>query len=297
MADHFGGEWTKIKLDSLRKYLNAYLTIFRTAIKARNFKILYIDAFAGNGENIFTADDNSLELSLFSPEEKRNEYPGSARIALELDKKFDKYIFIELEPENCSKLKSLISAVNIEGSDVEVIQGDSNIELRNILAQYDWRRYRAVLFLDPFGMQVDFATLKSIAKTRAIDVWLLVPLGVGVMRLLKNNGQISEANKATLTRFFGCDDWYNELYKAGISDTLFGEEEFVQKTVNFQNLIKYYGSRLGEIFGGISPDPLLLKNSRGNTIFALYFMVANQDEKVKHLAINIANSIIKKKHG
>ena len=39
----------------------------------------------------------------------------------------------------------------------------------------DWSLHRAVLFLDPYGMQVEWATIEAVAKTKAIDLWLLFP--------------------------------------------------------------------------------------------------------------------------
>jgi three-Cys-motif partner protein len=42
----FGGDWTAIKLEILKKYLSAYTTILR---KKNYYKIAYIDAFAGTG--------------------------------------------------------------------------------------------------------------------------------------------------------------------------------------------------------------------------------------------------------
>jgi len=41
----FGGDWTIQKLEILGKYLSSYTTI----LKKHNFKIAYIDAFAGTG--------------------------------------------------------------------------------------------------------------------------------------------------------------------------------------------------------------------------------------------------------
>ncbi len=61
-------------------------------------------------------------------------------------------------------------------------QGDANNEIREMCGR-GWRRHRAVLFLGPFGMQVEWETIEAIAATRAIDLWLLFPLGIGVKRL------------------------------------------------------------------------------------------------------------------
>ena len=41
----YGGPWTREKLNILEKYLNAYTK----ALKDQPFKLMYIDAFAGNG--------------------------------------------------------------------------------------------------------------------------------------------------------------------------------------------------------------------------------------------------------
>jgi hypothetical protein len=35
-----------------------------------------------------------------------------------------------------------------------------------------------VLFLDPYGMQVDWTTIEAIARTKAIDLRVLFPLGI-----------------------------------------------------------------------------------------------------------------------
>lgn len=42
-------------------------------------------------------------------------------------------------------------------------------------------------------MQVEWKTIEAIAKAKAIDMWLLFPLGIGVARLLTNSGDIPES--------------------------------------------------------------------------------------------------------
>ncbi len=50
MTDHcFGGNWTADKLERVRKYLKAYMTIFSGNEKARKLTPIYVDAFAGTG--------------------------------------------------------------------------------------------------------------------------------------------------------------------------------------------------------------------------------------------------------
>ena len=49
------------------------------------------------------------------------------------------------------------------------------------------------LFLDPYGMQVEWETIRSIASTQAIDLWVLFPLGMGMSRVLVKSGQIPDS--------------------------------------------------------------------------------------------------------
>ena len=76
----FGGAWTEIKLKVLRDYLHFYTQ----ALKNQPFKLLYIDAFAGTGDRTVSGDQPSLFVS-------QRRLRGSARIALELERPFDRY--------------------------------------------------------------------------------------------------------------------------------------------------------------------------------------------------------------
>jgi len=50
MTDHcFGGNWTADKLERVRKYLEAYMTIFSSNERARKLTPIYVNAFAGTG--------------------------------------------------------------------------------------------------------------------------------------------------------------------------------------------------------------------------------------------------------
>ncbi len=48
MDEHvFGGDWTQEKLERVRKYLQAYTTIFHGNERASYFTTYFVDAFAG----------------------------------------------------------------------------------------------------------------------------------------------------------------------------------------------------------------------------------------------------------
>lgn len=159
----FGGIWTIIKLGVFEKYLGA----FNTALSKQSFTRIYIDAFAGTGRCDIKVDGEKTSID------------GSARRALNTSPAFHKYCFIELRPKKLAALKAL--ETEHPSKTIEVIQSDANAALKALCTQYQWRSERAVLFLDPFGMHVEWSTLEAIAKTGAIDVWYLFPYCGGNM--------------------------------------------------------------------------------------------------------------------
>jgi len=70
---------------------------------------------------------------------------------------------------------------------IDLINTDANSWIIDRCNNYKWQNNRAVLFLDPYGMQVNWETIKAIANTEAIDLWYLFPFGIGVNRLLKKD--------------------------------------------------------------------------------------------------------------
>lgn len=195
----------------MRKYLSAYTTI----LSKQPFRYAYIDAFAGTGyrELKGTGIQPNL-LSELADIEPQSFLQGSARIALECTPSFHSYIFIEKTKGKLAELQNSLSREFPEkAKHIMFIRGDANTVIQH-LCERDWRLHRAVLFLDPFGMQVAWPTLEAIAKTQAIDLWILFPLGVAVNRMLTKDGQIDEKWKSKLDEIFGRRDWYDTFYEA-----------------------------------------------------------------------------------
>ena len=182
----FGGNWTEEKLKRLRKYLKAYTTI----MNKQKFRFAYIDAFAGTGyrEEKKNKIDNQMFLFQQNDIKEIETYSkGSARIALEIKPEFDRYIFIEKSKKYFTELLKLKEEFKDKEKKIDLINTDANTWLIERCNNYKWQNHRAVLFLDPYGMQVNWETIKAIANTEAIDLWYLFPLGIGVNRLLKKD--------------------------------------------------------------------------------------------------------------
>ena len=285
----FGGDWTAEKLERVRKYLVAYAKIMRS----QGFRFAYIDAFAGTGYNKPRAkkEGDALLFPELADAEAAGFLDGSARIALKVEPRFTKYIFIEKDPKRFNELGKLKDEFPALASDIVLINADANAYLRDICENRKWTKNRAVLFLDPFGMQVTWDTMKAIAKTKAIDLWILFPLGIGVNRLLRRDAKIPDAWQRRLDDFFGTPDWQGAFYETKTEEGLFGSEATTQKVASFDSIARFFVERLKSIFPGVAKNPLALLNSANTPLYLLCFAASN--ERGAKTAVKIAQDILK----
>jgi three-Cys-motif partner protein len=265
----YGGPWTLIKLAVLEEYLSFYIKVMNRDV----FKLCYIDAFAGSG-NV-----NIKGIGKIS---------GSAVMAL--DHPFDRFIFIEKDELYADKLREII---NIRGNiDAKVELGDCNELLKN-LNSFPWYQeyWRGVIFLDPYAMNLNWASLKVIAKTKAFDVWYLFPLSA-LNRVLRRDGQIHSKTRETITKLLGTPDWENEIYYESPQQTLFGEKEIERIPIN--NIKNYIIHRLCDIFPGVADNALVLRNPINNSpLFLLCFAISNPNERAIEVSLRGANYILR----
>ena len=150
----FGGEWTDEKLKMLGEYLRSYTT----ALKKQPFHVTYIDAFAGTGyrERRDPSFTDQLLLPCMSDPEPQDFLDGSARIALQTDPPFDRYMFVEEKKKRFEALTRLKGDFGELADRIQLVRADCNAYLQESCAKWDTKNGRAVLFLDPYGMQVDW---------------------------------------------------------------------------------------------------------------------------------------------
>ena len=216
---------------------------------------------------------------------------GSARLALQVEPRFDKYIFIERSPDRCAQLESLKIEFPTLADDIDVRQGEANEALQKLCQSPEqWKSRRAVLFLDPYGMQVEWKTIEAIAATKAIDLWLLVPLGMGMNRLATKSGALPEPWRQRMDAFLGTDAWYDEFYRVETKATLFGDDR-VQVKASMNVMARYFNDRLKQVFPGVVDEPGVLSNSANNPLYLLCFAVANA--RGKDIALRIASHLLK----
>ncbi|MGC9259769.1 MAG: three-Cys-motif partner protein TcmP [Phycisphaerae bacterium] len=289
----FGGDWTEKKLTVLGRYLKAYTT----ALKNQPFQKTYIDAFAGTGYRELKIDRASAPLfEELAEEGTQNFLDGSARIALQTVPRFDEYVFMEKSRKRVGELEKLKKdgAFSAIANSISIQQGESNELLRSRCAKPIWNQCRAVVFLDPFGMQVEWSTMEAIARTHAIDVWILFPLGMAVNRVLTSDFEkMPPAWASRLTTIFGCDEWRKLFYNHSEANPIFGGGDTrIKKSCTLEQIGNYYHHRLKTIFPAVADNPAVLKNSTGSPLFQLHFAAANEGGGGK-IALKIAEHLLK----
>lgn len=201
------------------------------------------------------------------------------------------YIFIEHDASALTKLQNALRTEFPERiSSAKFEFGDANAVLKR-LCDSKWSRHRAVLFLDPYGMEVEWSTMEAIASTKAIDVWILFPAGIGVNRQLPPDGNVAAWARAAFDRLFGTEQWYDRCYAKHATGDMFGGPDRVQKIVTSDEIVANYRERLEQIFPHVAPNPLVLRNSNNAPMFALFFAAAHP--KYGATAVKIAQDVLK----
>jgi three-Cys-motif partner protein len=290
MTEHrFGGIWTEIKLETVIYYLECYTK----ALSHRDFDLWYIDAFAGTGSRtveqvvggLFQQQPISLETAVLA---------GSARRALAVTPRFHHFLFIEKEPERFMALEAL--KVTNPTRDIACLNVDANVKLRALTESHPWNlkdrgRARGVVFLDPYALQVEWATLKALAASRVMDVWYLFPIR-DVVRQLAHDFRGIGPKEPTLDLVLG-PDW-RQLYKdrrpddAVQLDMLSTPSEHPQRDADMRDIEQWFKTRLEGIFQHVT-DPLQVLSAPGRQAFSLFLAISNPSTA----AINLAKQFAK----
>jgi len=289
----WGNNWTEDKLSAFTKYVNAYLTIMDTNKSKYGWKTLYFDGFAGSGDlkkkgNATTEAVSPLLLELGIGEAETKVYKGAAERILSLQKKFDYYYFIDLNGESLKRLEDKLSSFHMDNRLVfrEGCANENIKKLANALKKD--KKLKALVLLDPFGMQINWESIELLRNT-ASDVWILIPSGVIINRLLEKNGELKHINK--LCSFFGMteEEIRQAFYSENVTQTLFGEETKTQKVQKpIRKITDLYIKRLQTVWTNVTPEPLIMKNKMNVEIFHFAFASNNK------VGLNIAKEIIGK---
>lgn len=276
MHNEFGGSWTQTKINILVKYTQAYLTIMNKT----KFKLIYFDGFAGSGD-IMIGEEGDYEI-----------IAGAAKqiVGITSPRSFDIYYFVELDKDKRYILEYELNSIR-PTSNVHVVNDDCNNRLKTMsVFLKNNPDYRALVFLDPFGMNLNWDSIELL-KEKGVDVWILSPTGMGAGRGLKRTvDKIPEGWWKRLESFFGINrklilqSFYEEVEHID----LFGTHTYTRKITNSNTkLFELYAAKTKQIFTHVS-NPYIIVN-KNNSLLYHFFCASNNQT-----AINIANDIVKK---
>lgn len=248
------GPWSEDKLRLLGKYLHAYTLIMQGQDWCRN-GYHFVDAFAGTGRPRARDEERYID--------------GSPRVALTIQHPFSSYTFIEKESWRAERLRNLEQ--EFPERQIQIIQGDCNQVLtENIVPRIRFRKFnRGLVFLDPFGMNVEWSTIQQLAETRALEIFMNFPVMALNRTVLANDpNSLTPTQIDRMNRFWGSSDWRANIYEE--VPTLFGPVEVKIHPSSGRQLGQLFKKRLREVYSFVT-EPLLMVNSRNAPLYCLIF--------------------------
>jgi three-Cys-motif partner protein len=297
-SDHqFGSQSTDLKLSMVEGYLRG----FTTALRQKFGTLIYIDAFAGTGIRTIRRDAQPADWLSEGEPARIERRRGSAQIALDIVPRFDELVFIDAKPAHYRALCALRDA-NADRR-ITALQGDANEQIVQVLSGRRWANARGVIFLDPYGMAVDWAALEAIRRTGALDVWYLVSLEGLYRQAPRDRHKLDASKRDAITKMVGASDWEERWYadkpKEGLFNLFeddetaqFGGEPNMRRTAEIEDISAYFKERLDALFPKVL-EPMVLRNNAGARTFLLFFAMANSTPAAIGVATRIANHILK----
>jgi three-Cys-motif partner protein len=190
------GRWSVRKNDMVEYYAQVYSQI--TANANAKFTRYYIDGFANRGLSRIR-DSNEI-------------VKGSALRLLDLSAPFDRYVFVERNPQRADDLRRNVGP----RQNVEILTGDANVELpQRVFPRIAYERYeRALCFLDPYNMSgLSWETIAAAGKNQAIEAVIHFPtMDAHRTVLMTDHSKIRAPMAKKMTAYWGDQSWLESAY-------------------------------------------------------------------------------------
>ncbi len=181
---------TEAKGQSIQKhhYLERYIDIFTTGMKYRPFDLHYIDLFASSG--ITRIEGHGLVW-------------GSPLIAAQSKNRFHKLHLCEKNSARCEALSKRLKNFP-QPNPPQIIQGDANEVIGDVISSIPLKRTLTLAFLDPYGLHLNYETLYQLCNGRKVDLLIFFPDRVDALR---NFGIYLDNPDSNLDRVMGTSIW------------------------------------------------------------------------------------------
>ena len=296
----WGGPWTEEKLKAFEDYVKAYLTIMNVRRVRNGWSLCYFDGFAGNGTRTEAEQGEEIDAmtNLFGEEltpEELYVYRGAAERVVRIEeqgiKGFDLFFFIDNDEKSVNALQDHLSQFTCSGNPVfRAMDANEALELFATWMRSKKGR-KALVLLDPFGMQINWSSIQAL-KGLDIDLWILIPTGVIVNRLLRRDYVEEKGllHPERLKSFFGLteDEIKQVFYTEVKEESLFGEENVksIKLADPIQRIAELYVQQLGKVFPQVT-KPMVLESKEGRPLF--HFVFASKNATGKKIAQYIIN--------
>jgi three-Cys-motif partner protein len=189
------GAWSKRKYH----YLGRYLDAFTTAMREKWGQIHYVDPFAGAGWARIKTTGEIVATS--------------AWLAAEVRFPFTMLHLCDAKKVNVEALRARLGRLTLPYTP-RIIHADANDAIDDLVKPIPARGALCVTFADPFGLHLDFETVKRIAAIRS-DLLILL---ADNMDALRNWAEYYRENPdSNLDRFIGEPGW-RDLFEKTPSD-------------------------------------------------------------------------------
>lgn len=185
------GSWGEEKY----RLLSLYSQMFAASMKNKWQCRVYVDLFAGSGRSRIKGTNKIVA--------------GSPIVALNVEPKFDRYIFCEKSAEKLSALEARVLR-DYSAADVSFQPGDANESVEEILAKIPphSKEYKVLsfCFVDPYNLKdLAFATIDRLSS-RFMDFLVLIATDMDATR----NSSIYELpDNKVVENFLGLPNWRN----------------------------------------------------------------------------------------
>lgn len=252
------GDWSELKLEIIRDYAKEYSRIMARQNVIQRY--IYIDAFAGSGVHISRATGEPVL--------------GSPLNALSIKPPFSEYHFIDADPARAAQLRDITK----DQPNVSVYDGDCNVVLRDrVLQRAKYEDYaRALCLIDPYNIDLSWEVVSLVGKMKSVEIllnFMIMDMNMNILRHNPDNVPQRQINR--MNRFWGDESWREVVYDS--SGNLFNLDE---KVAGNEAMALAYRNRLKDVAGfAYVPDPLPMRNSKGATVYYLYFASPNATGK------------------
>jgi three-Cys-motif partner protein len=191
------GRWAEEK----HTYVNMYSKLFSTGMKNKWPRRVYVELYAGSGHSKIRETAKLIA--------------GSPTHALSVDDPFDKYVFCEKDNNKLNALRARALRIS-PNANVSYISGNCDDRAADIVASIPSDSL-SLCFVDPYGIGINFETLRALSAKRVDFLVLLVVF----MDANRNYDQYLKENNFTVDRFLGSSTRRQRWSAAQRNGTLF----------------------------------------------------------------------------